>query len=431
MVKKMDESKGKGKGKGKGALDNFFPEAASESVEDAVIEKGTGRLAGIDSDIEVVTVPALAVGKADEKADEKGIVLEEGQGNKTVVDDLGEAATGDIEQQEEGIANTGSISESLAGELPEVSEGKAPALPDVADEPASAEKVAEPPEREDNEIAKALEESEERKSDILIGLGFNKYDDNDGKIKYSILEDGIKIGVTFDEKNPDGYVWAIYHEDTERYNEGTSDEGKKGTFLSPVVKALQPLLQRYYAILKGDEPIPKPVVVGKVVERRGNSIGIEFEEEVGGPRTEYYPATDAVKRDKGGFFIARGFSKEWRDRQAKMHFPRVIRLPNYEQEFGGVPVSEPSGQQPSDHAPSSTSTTTPSPKLGASKAPTVTLEERRKQISDNLNWAMSEAVAVYKEHVEGTVPIDGDLGVFIEKIAVTVFMSLDKTQRYG
>jgi hypothetical protein len=134
-----------------------------------------------------------------------------------------------------------------------------------------------------------------------------------------------------------------------------------------------------------------------------------------------------VKRDKEGYFIAKGFSKEWNDRAAKMHFPRAIRLPNYEQELKGAPVSEPSGQEASKPEPGGTVMTTPTPKKEASKAPTVTLEEKKKQIASNLNWAVGEAVKVYKEHVEGHVPMEEGHGVFIEKIAVTAFITLQKS----
>jgi hypothetical protein len=134
-----------------------------------------------------------------------------------------------------------------------------------------------------------------------------------------------------------------------------------------------------------------------------------------------------VKRDKEGYFIAKGFSKEWNDRAAKMHFPRAIRLPNYEQELKGAPVSEPSGQEPSKPDHSGTVTITPAPKHEVSSAPTVTLEEKKKQIASNLNWAVGEAVEVYKKHVKDQVPITEGLGVFIEKLAVTAFITLQKS----
>ena len=394
----------KGTKKGENTLNNLFPDPATESAKAGGSQDKDGRLADITPGVEVVTMPASAAGRATAKAEGTGEVLEKDVGDKIAVDEMIEDSGPDI-----------------------IPEDEVASLPDTIDESLPAEEKDELTERSDSEIAEALEQNEERKSDILIGLGFNKYDDNDGKIKYSILENDIKIGVTFDGKSPEGNVWAIYHEDTEDYKKGAADEGKKGTFLSPTARSQQPLLQKYYSILKGEEPIPKPIIVGKVVDKRGGSIGIEFEEEVGGPRTEYYPARDAVKRDQDGYFIAKGFSKEWGDRPAKMHFPRAIRLPSYDTELKGAPVSEPSSQQPSKPDRSTTPTTAPVPKAEDYGTPTVTLEEKRRQISDNLNWAVGEAVNVYKEHVLGQVPIEGDPSVFIEKIAVTAFLTLQKS----
>jgi hypothetical protein len=412
MVTKKNEVK---KGTKGGALDNFFPDVASEAVKDSVnVAKGDGgRLANVGSDVEVVTVPPPAAKGVSVEAEVNEEVLEDNLGAIPAVDEF-----------------TGATNE--ADKRPE-DEG-APIPSGKVKGPIGTGKSEAPLERSDNEIAEALEQNEERKSDILIGLGFNKYDDNDGKIKYSILENDIKIGVTFDEKNPEGNVWAIYKESTEDYKSGVTKEGKEGAFLSPDARSQQLLLQKYYAILKGEEPIPKPVVIGKVVEKRGGSIGIEFEEEAGGPRTEYYPATDAVKRDKEGYFIAKGFSKEWKDRNAKMHFPRAIRLPNYEQELKGAPISEPSSQEVlrPDHSGTQTSTSTPTVTPAplvreASRAPTVTLEEKKRQIASNLDWAVGAAVDVYKKQVKDQVPIEDGLGVFIEKIAVTAFITLQKS----
>lgn len=411
------------------ALNNFFPDAASRAVKDSVnAAKGaSGRLVNIDPDVEVVTVPPPAAKKVTAEAEVEAEVSEDDLGVIPAVDELKGVATEDSKQPEGSIVDEKVVAE-IKEDLPEEFVDEVNPLPTTKTEkPVEAEGSKAPSERSDNEIAEALELNEERKSDILIGLGFNKYDDNDGKIKYSILEEGIKIGVTFDEKNLEGNVWAIYKESTEDYKHGVTKEGKEGTFLSPDARSHQPLLQKYYAILKGEEPIPKPVIVGMIVERRGGSIGIEFEEEVGGPRTEYYPAEDAVKRDKEGYFIAKGFSKEWNDRAAKMHFPRAIRLPNYEQELKGAPVSEPSGQEPSKPDHSGTVTITPAPKHEVSSAPTVTLEEKKKQIASNLNWAVGEAVEVYKKHVKDQVPITEGLGVFIEKLAVTAFITLQKS----
>lgn len=425
MVTKKDADK-----KGS-ALDNFFPGAVSVAVKDSVSASKGERLGTVGSDVEVVTMPQSSAKKAAAEVDAEaaGKVSEEDAVDAEIADEIREVTTAENKQLEESVADTDIVDETLAEEPPDVAEGKTISSQDDVERHSAAEKVEAPLERNDDEIAEALEQNEERKSDILIGLGFNRYDDNkDGKIKYSILENDIKVGVTFDDKNPEGNVWAIYQEDSEGYKAGTSDEGKRGTFLSPIARSQQPLLQKYYAILKGDEPIPKPVIIGKVVERRGGSIGIEFEEEVGGVRTEYYPAEDAVKRDKEGYFIAKGFSKEWKDRNAKMHFPRAIRLPNYEQEFKTAPVDEPSSPERSSKPDASgASVIAPAPEREQSKAPTVTLEKKREQILANLNWAVGAAVEVYKKQVEDQVPITEGLGVFIEKIAVTAFITLEKS----
>jgi hypothetical protein len=57
----------------------------------------------------------------------------------------------------------------------------------------------------------------------------------------------------------------------------------------------------------------------------------------------------------------------------------------------------------------------------------VTLEEKKRQIASNLDWAVGAAVDVYKKQVKDQVSIDGDLGEFVEKIAVTAFITLQKS----
>lgn len=176
------------------------------------------------------------------------------------------------------------------------------------------------------------EETAERNQQILAALGFKRYEDT-GAIKYSIRVLNTKIGVTFNETNMLGKIWA--------YKIPEGDEEKK--FLKNGDLKAHPLIQKYQAIQEGKEAIPETSVTGKVIEKRGKAIKIEIEEN--GEKKQIFYGQGAVKKDKEGYFLPAGFSKagtdkEGKEHDAKMVIPRNIRLLDYEAQLEQAPSAD-------------------------------------------------------------------------------------------
>ena len=162
---------------------------------------------------------------------------------------------------------------------------------------------------------------------ILIALGFKRYEDA-GVIKYNIRVMGDKIGVTFNETNPLGKVWA--------YKIPEGDEDKE--FLKNGDLKQHPLIQKYHAIQESKEPMPEISVAGKITEKRGKAIKVEIEEN--GEKKEIFYGQGAVKKDNTGYFLPSGFSKATKDHEAKMETPRDIRLPDYLTQLEQAPATD-------------------------------------------------------------------------------------------
>lgn len=263
-------------------------------------------------------------------------------------------------------------------------------------EEQEAEKKAERGEEETKEQQSAeKEETEkekaERYQDILVGLGFKRWD-NEGEIKCSVIEDGMKIGRTFNGKTPTGRFWAF-----------PFNTNEKGEFLSEDELKELPLVKRFNAIRDGKEPVPEPTVTGKIVEKRGKAIGIEIEEQ--GEQKKIYFGAGAVKKDEDGYFIPKGFSRATQTQKAKMGIPRDIKLPNYEAELEAAPVTQPTGngvmqeKQPIDRA------------------------QFKEQIAGDMRWAAQKIRDIYLEEIKDKVEMN-DTEQFIEKGMITMVIRL-------
>lgn len=182
----------------------------------------------------------------------------------------------------------------------------------------ASEKTPSPPEKE---------QTAEQNQKILAALGFKPYHDA-GVTKYNIRVMNIKIGVTFNETNPFGKIWA--------YKIPEGDEEKE--FLKNGNLKQHPLIQKYEAIKEGKEPIPEITVTGKITEKRGKAIKIEIEEN--GEKKEIFFGQGAVKKDDDGYFVPAGFSKATKEHEAKMDVPRDIRLPDYEKQLADAPAAD-------------------------------------------------------------------------------------------
>ena len=176
-------------------------------------------------------------------------------------------------------------------------------------------------------------ETAKENQQILAALGFKLYNDA-GVIKYNIRVLDIKIGVTFNETNPLGKIWA--------YKIPEGDEEKK--FLKNGELKGHLLIKKYEAIKEGKESLPEISVTGKILEKRGKAIKVEITEN--GETEEIFFGQGAVKKDKdGNYFIPAGFSKGGKDkggkeRDAKMSLPRDIQLPDYLTQLKQAPAAD-------------------------------------------------------------------------------------------
>lgn len=230
----------------------------------------------------------------------------------------------------------GSEIEDIEEEKPKKQEEAAQATPG---EKTSAPKEeiayinAPPPTKE--EITKEIAKSNQQ---ILAALGFKKYNDL-GIIKYNIRVLNVKIGATFNETNPLGYLWAYVIPD--------GDEDK--VFIKNGELKNHPLIQKYHAIQEGREPLPETVVTGKILEKRGKALRIEITEN--GELKEIFYGQGAVKKDnEGNHFIPAGFSKGGKDKDgkehdAKMDIPRDIQLPDYLAQLKQMPTADASKKE--------------------------------------------------------------------------------------
>ena len=172
------------------------------------------------------------------------------------------------------------------------------------------------------------QETATRNQQILSALGFRRYEDM-GVVKFNIRVLNIKIGITFNETNPLGMIWAY------KIPEGNEDK----RFLKNGELKDHPLIQKYRTIQEGKEPIPETTVAGKIVERRGGAVIIEITEN--GEKKECSFGLGAVKKDDNGACIPAGFSKPTeKNPEQKMDIPRDIRLHDFEAQLAQAPVAD-------------------------------------------------------------------------------------------
>ena len=213
-------------------------------------------------------------------------------------------------------------------------------IPTDAEAEAEFKAAEEAFEEKAKQEAKQIETGEQKTSDskdlpltakqnqqILGALGFKCYEDT-GVIKYNLRVLDIKIGVTFNENNPLGKIWA--------YKIPEGDEDKE--FLKNGELAEHPLVEKYIAIKEGKEPLPEISVTGKILEKRGKAIKVEITEN--GETKEIFYGQGAVKKDNDGYFLPAGFSKATKDHEAKMAVPRDIRLPDYLTQLEQAPAAD-------------------------------------------------------------------------------------------
>jgi len=168
------------------------------------------------------------------------------------------------------------------------------------------------------------EETAKEYQDILIAMGFTRYDNKEEGIACKLKTGLLQIGRTFNEKSPTGYMWVKCLED--------SAFGKTGEFLKKDACMKIPQVKLFYDIRNGELPIPEATVQGKVVGKSDKAVQIQFEE-FGQIRTEWW-GFGALKKDKEGVhYVPASYSKETKNYAAKMQVPRDLILVNYEAEL--------------------------------------------------------------------------------------------------
>ena len=175
------------------------------------------------------------------------------------------------------------------------------------------------------------EETAKKYQNILIALGFTRYDNKEKGIAYKLKAGSLLIGRTFTEQIQIGHTWVSCLEDCEH--------GKKGAFLKRDECKQIPQVALFYRIRDGELPIPESTVAGKVVDKSDKAIQIQFAE-FGQIRTEWW-GSGALKNDEEGIkFIPASYSKETKNYEAKMDVPRDIRLHNYGKELEQAPIAD-------------------------------------------------------------------------------------------
>jgi hypothetical protein len=160
--------------------------------------------------------------------------------------------------------------------------------------------------------------------DILIALGFIRYDNGEKGIAYKLHVGPLQIGRTYSEKYPIGNMWVRCLKDCEY--------GKAGDFPKRDECKKIPLVALFYKIRDGELPIPEPTITGKVVGKSEKAVQIQFEE-FGQTETEWWGFGALKKNEEGVNYVPASYTKETEKYTAKMQVPRDIILKNYEVEL--------------------------------------------------------------------------------------------------
>ena len=160
--------------------------------------------------------------------------------------------------------------------------------------------------------------------DILIALGFIRYDNKEKGIAYKLHVGSLQIGRTYNEKYPVGNMWVRCLKDCEY--------GKAGDFPKRDECKKIPLVALFYKIRDRELPIPKPTITGKVVGKSEKAVQIQFEE-FGQMETEWWGFGALKKTTEGVDYIPASYSKETEKYTAKMQVSRDILLNDYEAEL--------------------------------------------------------------------------------------------------
>jgi len=229
---------------------------------------------------------------------------------------------------------------TLEREMKEYEEEKAAGIiPDEEVKEPQEQKTLEGKEADPTLLMQSDTEKAERYQDILVGLGFKRFDNKEqGKgIACKLKTKELQIGRTFTEQEPLGHFWGICLEDC--------DFGKKGAFVKDEhLKAIS-IIQLFYRIRDGDLQIPEDHITGNIVNKSEKAIQVQFTE-FNQIKTEWWGLGALKRNDQGETYIPAGFSKQTPKYEAKMEVPKDIYLPEYEEQLKNAPIIKANGHQP-------------------------------------------------------------------------------------
>lgn len=184
-------------------------------------------------------------------------------------------------------------------------------------------------ELEGNEVTITEVDDTPSTEDILIALGFIRYDNQEKGIAYKLKAGPLQIGRTYTEKYPIGNMWVRCLVDCEH--------GKKDEFLKRDILKEIPLVALFYDIRDNNLAIPEPIVKGKVVGKSEKAVQIQFSE-FNQIRTQWWGLGALKKSEESITYIPASYSKETEKYDSKMQVPRDIILEKYDAEMKKAPV---------------------------------------------------------------------------------------------
>jgi len=297
-------------------------------------------------------------------------------------------------------------------------------------------------------------EDKEKMFAILELLGFIRYEEKFGP-RYKKTIDDLVIARDFSEKYPTGRFW-ILTTTPELYGE---DVTKEGFLKEEAIKKID-IIRQFYDLRDSDDPIPQKIIIGEVVgvSESGKAVHIAFTETVDGEPKKVFYGKGAVKTNsegkyfieeivKNGKYIPAGFSKASKrnNQPAKMDIPRHIVLPFYDEELKNAPVVKGSSNNRSVAERETAQDYSHSKKeaekeaLGFDQQPTPPIaDEFKDRLSVDMCWAIHEAaeaidkevVQRWQDRISSVAEIDfGKIAEAVEKVAVTLFISLRSTRQ--
>ena len=170
----------------------------------------------------------------------------------------------------------------------------------------------------------------EHYQEILIALGFTRYDNGDKGIAYKLNIPPLQVGRTFTTVMPIGNTWVRCLEDCEH--------GEKNKFMNREDIKSIPQVDLFYRIREGKLPIPEFNVNGKIVGKSEEAVQIQFTE-FDRIETKWWGLGALKMSQEGITYVPASYSKQTKKYDAKMQVPRDILIVDYDTEVKKAPTT--------------------------------------------------------------------------------------------